>query len=395
MAAAVEMTEDAFATIERARQSSGPAAAIDELRRTLEARGELHRLFDALLLKKKFEMGLPLSRPTSFDNVPEDRQAEFEETYVAAARRVGEAFLAQNNIPQAWIYLRTIREPQHVAEALERIALGNELPENVDDLINVALYEQANPVKGLELMLQSRGTCNTISAFDQAVPQISAEERIRGAELLVRPPLRRAVAIGVPRHRAAGRGRGEVNTLREAIAGRDWLFDDGNYHIDVSHLGSVVRFARFLTPESPELPTALQLTEYGMRLSPQFQFPGDPPFDEYYPAHLHFFRILAGDRRDEAIAYFHERLRTTAETEDRRLIAYVLVDLLVRIGATNDAVVVAKEFLADLDESSGFSFAQLCEEAERMDVYRETAQGKGDLVGFTAALLRESPVDRT
>jgi hypothetical protein len=390
MVAAVEMAEDAFLTIEKARQASGPGAAIDELQRALETRGELHRLFDAILLKKKFEMGLPLSRPTSFDSVPEERQAEFEEAYIAAARRVGAAFLAENNIPQAWIYLRTIREPQGVAQALDRIVVDNGLPENVDDLITVALYERAHPVKGLELMLQSRGTCNTISAFDQAVPQISAEERIRGAELLVRHlygELLQSVCRDIER-------RGEATftgkTLREAMAGRDWLFDDGNYHVDVSHLGSVVRFARFLTPESPELQTVLQLTEYGMRLSPQFQFPGDPPFDAYYPAHLHFFRILADDQRDAAVAYFHERLQTTADAEDRRLIAYVLVDLLVRIGAKNEAVAVAKDFLSDLDESSGFSFAQLCEEAERMDVYRETAQGKGDLVGFTAALLRDA-----
>jgi len=389
MVAAVEMAEDAFLTIEKARQVSGPGAAIDELQRALETRGELHRLFDAILLKKKFEMGLPLSRPTSFDSVPEERQAEFEEAYIAAARRVGDAFLAENNIPQAWIYLRTIREPQGVAQALDRIIVDNGLPENVDDLITVALYERAHPVKGLELMLQSRGTCNTISAFDQAVPQISADERIRGAELLVRHlygELLQSVCRDIERR---GEAKFTGKTLREAMAGRDWLFDDGNYHVDVSHLGSVVRFARFLTPESSELQTVLQLTEYGMRLSPQFQFPGDPPFDAYYPAHLHFFRILADDQRDAAVAYFHERLQTTADAEDRRLIAYVLVDLLVRIGAKNEAVAVAKEFLSDLDESSGFSFAQLCEEAERMDVYRETAQSKGDLVGFTAALLRE------
>jgi hypothetical protein len=389
MVAAVEMAEDAFVTIEKARQASGPGAAIDELQRVLETRGELHRLFDAILLKKKFEMGLPLSRPTAFDSVPEDRQAEFEEAYIAAARRVGDAFLAENNIPQAWIYLRTIREPQGVAQALDRIVVDNGLPENVDDLITVALYERAHPVKGLELMLQSRGTCNTISAFDQAVPQISADERIRGAELLVRHlygELLQSVCRDIERR---GEAKFTGKTLREAMAGRDWLFDDGNYHVDVSHLGSVVRFARFLTPESPELQTVLQLTEYGMRLSPQFQFPGDPPFDAYYPAHLHFFRILADDQRDAAVAYFHERLQTTADAEDRRLIAYVLVDLLILIGAKNEAVAVAKDFLSDLDESSGFSFAQLCEDAERMDVYRETALGKGDLVGFTAALLRE------
>jgi hypothetical protein len=385
---AVKMADDAFLSIEKVRQSNGPAAAIDELLRELETRGELHRLFDAILLKKKFEMGLPLTRPTSFDNVPEDRQLEFEEAYVAGARRVGEAFLAENNIPQAWIYLRTIREPERVAKALDQLVVSNGLPENVDDLISVALYERAHPVKGLELMLHSRGTCNTITAFDQAVPQIAAEERLRGAELLIRHlygELFQSLCRDIER-------RGEApftgKTVREAITGRDWLFEDGNYHIDVSHLGSVVRFARFLTPESPELQTVLELCEYGMRLSSQFQFPADPPFDEYYVAHLHFFRILADDRRIEAIEYFQNRLQSASEIEDRRLIAYVLVDLLVRIGDKNDAVTVAKQHLADLDEASGFSFAQLCEEADRMDIYRETALDKGDLVGFTAALLR-------
>jgi hypothetical protein len=388
-AKAAEMTEDSFASIERARQSSGPNAAIEELLRSLESRGELHRLFDAILLKKKFEMGLPLSRPTSFDNVPEERQSEFEEAYVAAARRVGEAFLSQDNIPQAWIYLRTIREPQRVAKALDAIAVDNGLPENVDELISVALYERAHPVKGLELMLQSRGTCNTITAFDQAVAQISAEERIRGAALLVRHlygELFQSVCRDIERRESAPCTN---QTIAEALAGRDWLFDDGNYHTDVSHLAAVVRFARFLPPESAELPLTLQLCEYGKRLSSQFQFPADPPFDEYYTAHLRFFQILANEHREEAITYFHERLRAATDVDDRRLIAYVLVDLLVRIGAKHDAVTVAKEYLADLDESSGFSFAQLCEEAERMDVYRETAQNKGDLVGFTATLLTE------
>lgn len=394
MAAVIEMADETFATIEKVHRSGGGAAAIGELIRTLEAQRDFHKLFDALLLKKKFEMGLPLTRPTSFDNVPEERQTEFEEAYVAAARRIGEALLAENNIPQAWVYLRTIREPQRVAEALERIASGDEPPANADDLITVALYERAHPVKGLELMLQSRGTCNTISAFDQGVQQLSADERVKGAELLLRH-LYNELLQSVCRDIERRSGPITVKSLREAIEGRDWLFDEGNYHVDVSHLGAVVRFARFLNPESSELDKAIQLCEYGIRLSQQFQYPADPPFDAYYTAHLHFFRILAGDHREDSLAYFRERLRTATVTDDRRLIAYVLVDLLVRIGALDDAVAVANEFLGDLDESSGFSFAQLCEEAGRMDVYRQAAQGKGDLVGFTAAVVGESGVRRT
>jgi hypothetical protein len=132
------MSDSEFAKIDEAHRSRGPAAAVDELVRTFEAGHDWHRLFDALLLKKKLAMGLPTSRPSSFDQVPEDRQQEFEEAYIEAARRVGRAFLDENNIPQAWMYLRTVREPQTVAQALEKIDANNGLPENIDDLISVA-----------------------------------------------------------------------------------------------------------------------------------------------------------------------------------------------------------------------------------------------------------------
>jgi hypothetical protein len=403
------MSDSEFAKIDEANRSRGPAAAVDELVRTFEAGHDWHRLFDALLLKKKLAMGLPTSRPSSFDQVPEDRQQEFEEAYIEAARRVGRSFLDENNIPQAWMYLRTVREPQTVAQALEKIDANNGLPENIDDLISVALYEKAHPVKGLELMLKSRGTCNTITAFDQAIAQISSDERLRGAELLVSHlydellssvcrDIERRAAENTPSAATPTAGATTVaaqpqslpQSLLEAIAGRDWLFEEGNYHVDVSHLASVVRFARFLSPESPRLAKAIELCEYGRRLSRQFHYPSDPPFDDYYEAHRHFFRVLAGVDRPASLDYFRQRLTDATEADDRRLIAYVLVDLLVRGGALEDAVLVASEHLRDLDESSGFSFAQLCEEAGRLDLFRDAAREKGDLIGFTSALVGQA-----
>jgi hypothetical protein len=387
------MTDPEFASIEQIHRAQGPVAAVDALIGALEERRDWHRLFEALLLKKKLEMGLLVARPSSFDHVPDDRQAEFEESYIDAARRVGREFIAENNIPQAWMYLRTIREPEAVAEALQQIDAKTGVPDNVDDLISVALYERANPVKGLELLLKSRGTCNTISAFDQAVAQISADERLRGAALLVDhlyDELLSSVRRDIERRANEMSTPAEVpksSTLAEAVSNRDWLFDEGNYHVDVSHLAAVVRFARFLSAENPQLAKAMELCEYGRRLSRQFQYPADPPFDEYYDAHRHFFRVLANCERQSSLDYFHERLRNASEIDDRRLIAYVLVDLLVRCGKLEDAALVAAEHLRDLDESSGFSFAQLCEEAGRLDLYRDAAREKGDLIGFTSALI--------
>ena len=381
------MSETIFILLDELKQSDGAVATIDRLIETLRAQKDFHKLFDALLLKKKYEMGLPLVSPAAFDDVPQDKQAEFEERYIEAARTVGESFLAENNIPQAWVYLRTIREPEKVAKALDELDPCQEATEETEELINVALHEGANPLKGLELMLRTHGTCSTITALDQQIHQMSPDVRKKAASLLIDElyddlghTLRREVEQKLA---LAPAGK----SLRELITGRDWLFEEGNYHIDVSHLNSVVRFARFLNFSDSALQKAIELAEYGSKLSDQFQYPGDPPFDDFYPAHLQYFNALADNNRDEALAYFRERLDTLPEEEDKRLIAYVLVDLLVRVDRLDEAIEVAQEHLKDIDESIGFSFAELCQQAGRMDTLREVAREKGDLIRYTAALL--------
>ena len=68
---------------------------------------------------------------------------------------------------------------------------------------------------------------------------------------------------------------GEVGKLSiaELIAGRDWLFENASYQIDVSHLHATVRFGRALKADDPELPLAIELADYGARLDPQFHYP--------------------------------------------------------------------------------------------------------------------------
>src|SRR5439155_442893 len=84
----------------------------------------------------------------------------------------------------------------------------------------------------------------------------------------------------------------------QQVGGREWLFNDDSYHIDVSHLNSVVRFARFLDAGCPELDLALQLAQYGSRLAQQYQYAGNPPFDDFYPAHIRYFKVLLDIERE-------------------------------------------------------------------------------------------------
>ncbi len=385
------MNDSLFDELEALKNTDGAIAVVNGLIDVLEQRKDYHRLFDALLLKKRLEMGLPLPRPTAFEDVPEDRQQEFEDHYVACARNIGEKLLAENNLQQAWLYFRTIREPGKIADALETLDVEQLPSDSVEELIGIALYDGAHPVKGLELMLASRGTCNTITAFDQHLQQMAPEVRQSAAALLVRH-LHSDLVGSVNREIERKEGKAaDSSSLCELMRNRDWLFDDGNYHIDVSHLSSVVRFARFLKPGAPDLLLALELAEYGSHLSPQFQYAAEPPFDEYYAAHIRFFQVLADQGREEALAWFQARLRGASENvQDRQIIAYVLTDLLSRIDRWDEAVEIAATHLMDVDEASGFSMARLCVSAGREDVLRKVARQRGDVITFAAALLNDS-----
>ncbi|HLQ46802.1 MAG TPA: hypothetical protein VK137_18805, partial [Planctomycetaceae bacterium] len=82
---------------------AGASAVFDKLLETLQAQKDYHRLFDATLMRKKHELGLPLIRPTTLDDVPSDKRTEFEETYVESAREVGQLFLQAGQIANAWL----------------------------------------------------------------------------------------------------------------------------------------------------------------------------------------------------------------------------------------------------------------------------------------------------
>lgn len=379
-------SSDLLCQLDQLLADGGPGALIERLIAALREQRQYHRLFDALLLKKKFELHLPLVQPTSFDDVPEQHRQEFERCYIESAREVGSRLLKDGKLAEAWVYFRTIREPEPVAAALDALDSRRHASPDTEQLIQIALYEGANPVKGLELLLRTHGTCNTVTALDQHLPHLSPADRRRAAALLVRE------VYGDLKHTLQHEVQNKLalpppaETVRELITGRDWLFSEGNYHIDVSHLNAVVRFARALDRDSPELPLALQLAEYGSRLAAQFQYPGDPPFDDFYPAHVQFFRALLGEGVDEAVAYFRQKLEAEPDEDDKPLLAYVLVDLLARIGRLRDAVPIAARYLRQVEQAE-FSFARLCHRAGALDTLREVARSNNDVVTYAAALL--------
>lgn len=388
------MTSPALEPIRNALESAGPAAAADVLVGELRKSKDYDRLFDALLIRTRVKLGVPVVKPTSFDDVPADKQREFEDAYLAAAREVGTLLLSDGNLRRAWAYFRTIGEPQPVADALANIDPAGLDYDRTNELIEIALHDGANRVAGLRILLASHGTCNTVTMTDQVLPMMTADERRQAAALLVRDVyegltgnLKRDVESRLA-------GVEAPSTARELIAGRDFLFENANYHIDVSHLHSTVRFARALMPTDPELALAIELAEYGSKLDRQFRYPADPPFDEYYEAHLAYLKAVANVDREASLAYFRQRLASESDERDRQIIAYVLVDLLTRCDKFNDAAEIAAEHLSELEEPGGFSFSSLCGKAGRLDLLRAAAEKAGDPVRYAAAMIAEREASR-
>jgi hypothetical protein len=176
--------------------------------------------------------------------------------------------------------------------------------------------------------------------------------------------------------------------VRRLIAGRPSLFEDEFYHIDVSHLSSVVQMSVHLTP-GPELELARELCEYGRHLSGRFQGPGDPPFEDLYPAYGTYLAVLAGDDVEKGLDYF----RAQADAADPETIgtypAQVLVNLLLRVGRPPEALAVARKHLAGADgrQLTCPGVAELCQKVGDYRTLAEVAREQGDAVHFLAGLL--------
>jgi len=384
--------ETRFDLLDDALRTGGPRAALDSLTEQLAAAGEYRALLDALLLKARHELGLPLIALGSLSELPEPARSHYEQKYVAAIRLVGSKFLEIGDIPTAWAYYRAIGEN----EPVERAILDFRSPDNderLGALIEIAFNHGVSPRRGFDMILEHYGTCPAISAFEQLPPH---EGTVR-ADCAIRliHHLHRELSANL-RAEIASRGQvlpPEGSPLAEYVSGRPWLFSDDSYHIDISHLAAVVRMSMIVADEGA-IALAADLTEYGRRLAPRLQFEGPPPFQHIFDDHGIYLRALLGQEVDRAIDHFQAKLSADdgAGPEDS-LPAQTLVNLLVRVGRAGAAIDVAAAHLADLPDSALTcpSVAQLCQRAGEPERLARIARDHGDLVNFTAARLESAP----
>jgi hypothetical protein len=380
-----------FESLEESLRDGGATAAIESLIEHLDKAGEYRAMLDALLLKARHELGLPLVALPPLAELTEPARSQYEEKYVAAIRLVGSRHLAQGDIPTAWAYFRAIAESEPVAEAIAAYSPSAD-DERLGAIIEVAFNHGVSPRRGFEMILAHYGTCPAISAFEQ-LPAHDQKVRVACAETLI-GHLHGELTANL-RAEIAARGQvvpPEGTTIADLVGSRPWLFTDEAYHIDISHLAAVVRMS-LMAVDPAAIALAADLTAYGRCLSPRLVFEGSPPFERTFEDFGVYLKALLGRGSDEAIAHFQRKMSKEVQKDGEAApAAQVLVNLLVKAGKPDAAIDVAAAHLAGMPETvlSCPSLAQLCQRAGQTQRLAQLAREQGDLVTFTAARLESS-----
>jgi hypothetical protein len=374
-----------FDELKETLDAEGPAAAIERLCTVLRERRDYTGLFYAMLMKKRLELGVSPVPTGPAQELPEGVHEPYENAIREAGRLVGRLYLQEGNIPQAWAYFRMLGEPEPVREALERAKLGEN--DDCQPLVDIAFYQAVHPRRGFDLLLGRFGICNAITTLSSQQLPFSSQDRDYCIQRLVRAlydELAERLKADIARREGAAP---DTKSVKELMAGRDWMFEDEFYHIDVSHLSSVVQMSISL-PRCPELELARELCDYGKRLSSRFQYPADPPFENQYADYAVYLAVIAGDRVDEGVAHFRTKAEKADPENEGTYPAEVLVNLLLRLDRPGEALGAARRFLTKADRPLTCpSVAELCQRAGDYRALAEVSREREDPVHFLAGLI--------
>lgn len=379
------MPTEPFDQLQTDLKGAGVDAALERLADWFREENRYHELFDTRLMQARRRLGLPIILTTPLEELEEPLRDAVEAAYLAACREAGWLLWNAGEYRQAWMYLRPLGDQSAVAAALEQV---EPTEENRNDLIEIALREGVAPAVGLQWVIQHYGTCNAISAYDTEAPRFRRSQQQAASVVMVRrlhDELTANLRAAIERQEGIAP---QESTIPDLLRDRDWLFGEFSYHIDASHLASVVRIARIVV-DPPSLRLAWELTEYGRRLAGTFQFAGDEPFGEIYPSHALFFAAQLGMHVEEAIAYFRERAERANIEEEGTAAAEVYIVLLVRLRRFAEALAAHLKLIPPDVRTTGFAPAllELGRMSEDYDQLIKICRERGDVLGFAAGLI--------
>ncbi len=376
-----------FEQLQEELNVDGVSAALSTLVNRLREQKKYHELFEALKMQLRHDIGLPVMYSDAGDDLAPPQREKLEDGLIEACREVGLLLLKDGKIREGWMYLRPVGDKQEAANILAEIEPNDD---NIDEIVEVALQEGVNTRVGYQLVLDHFGTCNAITTFESQIAGRGKEEQRDAVELLVRHVHEELTAAVIADIAQQEGNESPEKTLKELVADREWMFNENSYHIDTTHLASTVRFAKILEDEAC-LRLALDLTEYGHRLSGQFQYQGDEPFADIYPSHALYLSALIGEQVDEAIAYFREKAETVDINEIGTIAIETYIELLARLGRYDDAIVATIEMIPPGTQTYGQapSLFELSQSAGSYERFIEQCKEHDDLLGFATGIVQQ------
>jgi hypothetical protein len=375
------MPEDVFGTFDQLLESENPSASFDLLLARFRAAKDYRSVFEARLMKKRLELGLPVFLTDDLSALPSELREAYGQEVTEAARDVGELFLSDGEIAQAWPYLKATGDSARVADAIERVTPGDGL----NRIIEIAFEEGVHPAKGLELIAAKYGICRALSAFEISAVRKDREKCIAVLARNLHAELVERLGDAIEQEEGS---RPASTSIAQLISGREWLFGEYRTYLDSSHLASLLQHCPEVTDDGL-LRIFHELCEYGKRVSPEVRVQCQPPFEDGCIDFEHYVEALLGIDVESHLAHFRRKVTEAAPERVMSLAAQVLVGLLARLARYDEALEVALTHFPNVGSADLTCPAapELCRLARRFDRLKELARERGDWLSYAAATL--------
>ena len=375
------MPEDVFGTFDQLLESKNPSASFDLLLARFRAAKDYRSVFEARLMKKRLELGLPVFLTDDLSGLPSELREAYGQEVTEAARDVGELFLSDGEIAQAWPYLKATGDSARVADAIERVTPGDGL----NRIIEIAFEEGVHPAKGLELIAAKYGICRALSAFEISAVRKDREKCIAVLARNLHAELVERLGDAIEQEEGS---RPASTSIAQLISGREWLFGEYRTYLDSSHLASLLQHCPEVTDDGL-LRIFHELCEYGKRVSPEVRVQCQPPFEDGCIDFEHYVEALLGIDVESHLAHFRRKVTEAAPERVMSLAAQVLVGLLARLARYDEALEVALTHFPNVGSADLTCPAapELCRLARRFDRLKELARERGDWLSYAAATL--------
>ncbi|TWU21058.1 hypothetical protein Pla52o_40900 [Novipirellula galeiformis] len=366
-------------------QRSNPGEMLERMVVHFREKRQPMELFEALKMRVRHQLGLQLlsteSEPVRADEV----ERQLESGLLDACREAGVMLIEDGKVGEGWMYLRPTGDLELARKLIAKIDINDE---NYDAMIQVLLHEGVDVARGFQAVIDHQGTCNSITLFEQAVQQRSKADRRAAASCLLEHLYHELVVLvrgDIVRREAPA---DESETLSEMIEKRKWILDEGGYHLDTTHLASTVRIAAILTSPS-QLRKAWELTQYGRRLDHQFQYPGDEPFVDFYPAYSAYYQVLLGENVEAGLKMFERKAKSVDATQHGTAAIESYVELLDRVGRQKEAIEAAVTLVPDAVPSQRIVplLLEIAARANDQGVYEpilDYCRKHNDIIGYAA-----------